>query len=124
MTIRWSFHFFPPLYQDLDERGDSTDFIVMTREKTLRICNKRHSYYKTSSCPVCPICEKEKQSIHGFLTTLSAPARRALEREGITDLGALSTYSESEILALHGMGPSSIPKLKQALEEAGLSFSC
>jgi DNA-directed RNA polymerase alpha subunit len=58
----------------------------------------------------------------GFLSKLGAPARRALEREGINTLTKLSKYSESEILKLHGMGPSTIPKLKKALEEVGLSF--
>lgn len=31
-------------------------------------------------------------------------------------------YSEAEILELHGMGKTSIPKLKQALKSAGLKF--
>jgi DNA-directed RNA polymerase alpha subunit len=53
---------------------------------------------------------------------LVAPARRALENEGIKSLKALAQYSESEILELHGMGASSIPKLKQALKDEGLSF--
>jgi uncharacterized protein YdhG (YjbR/CyaY superfamily) len=57
-----------------------------------------------------------------FLAGLAAPARRALEREGITTLAALSRYSEREILQLHGMGPSTMPKLKRALQQGGLSF--
>ena len=42
---------------------------------------------------------------------LSAPARRALESNGVTSLQQLSTYSEKEILKFHGMGPASLPKL-------------
>lgn len=57
-----------------------------------------------------------------FLPELSAPARRALESKGITSLKKLSACRESEIRALHGMGPSSIPKLKTALEKQGLAF--
>ena len=53
---------------------------------------------------------------------LVAPARRALEREGITTLMQLSKYSEGEILELHGMGPSTIPKLRSALKAKGLTF--
>jgi Bacterial RNA polymerase, alpha chain C terminal domain len=90
--------------------------------KDLRTCSKGHKYYKSSDCPVCPICENERKPADGFLSTLSAPARRALEREGINTLLKLSKFSETELLKLHGMGPGSIPKLKLALKERGLSF--
>ena len=53
---------------------------------------------------------------------LGAPARRALEREGITTAKKLSGWREKELLKLHGVGPSSIPKLREALQQAGLSF--
>ncbi len=58
----------------------------------------------------------------GFLLQLPAPARRALEGAKITSLKKLSHYSETEILKFHGMGKSSIPELKKALEEKGLQF--
>ena len=57
-----------------------------------------------------------------FPDTLGAPARRALENKGVSTLEQLSEYSETEILNLHGMGPSSIPKLRSALKKEGLSF--
>jgi DNA-directed RNA polymerase alpha subunit len=57
-----------------------------------------------------------------FISLLGAPARRALENKGINTLQELSQFSEAEILALHGMGPSSIPKLKVALHSKGLTF--
>jgi transposase len=53
---------------------------------------------------------------------MSAPARRAFERAGITSLTQLSGYSEREILDMHGVGPSTIPRLVQALAAEGLSF--
>jgi len=53
---------------------------------------------------------------------MAAPARRALENAGITTLAQLSQKTEAEILALHGMGPGSLPKLRSALEERGYSF--
>ncbi len=53
---------------------------------------------------------------------LSAPAKRALENEGITSIKKLSGYTEAAITALHGIGPLSIPKLKALLEQAGLAF--
>jgi DNA-directed RNA polymerase alpha subunit len=91
-------------------------------KKNLRICEKGHKYYKTSDCPTCPTCEEERKPDTGFLSLLSAPARRALENNKITSLEELSKYSEKEILKFHGMGPASIPKLKSALEEKGLAF--
>jgi len=91
-------------------------------KKTLRICKKGHRYYKSSDCPVCPICEEEKKPKNGFLALLSAPARRALENNGITSLQQLSKLTEDEILKFHGLGKASIPKLRKALSEKGLSF--
>ena len=88
----------------------------------LRICSKGHKFYKSSDCPTCPICEKERKPKSGFLFFISAPARRALEREGINTLLKLSKYNEKELLELHGMGPGSILPLKNALKEKGLSF--
>lgn len=90
--------------------------------KTLRTCPKGHNYYKTSDCPTCPICEEERKPSDSFMSALSAPARRALENNGITTLKQLSNYSEQEILKFHGMGPASIPKLTEELKKAGLSF--
>lgn len=90
--------------------------------KSLRICPSGHRYYKSSDCPVCPVCEASKKSKGGLFSILNAPARRALEHTGITTLELLSSYSENEILALHGMGPASLPKLRKILEESGLAF--
>ena len=91
-------------------------------KKTLRICDKGHRYYKSSDCPVCPVCEEERKPGTGFLNLLAAPARRALENNGITTLQQLSELTEQEILKFHGMGKASLPKLKKALSEQGLSF--
>ncbi len=76
-------------------------------EKT---CSKGHQFYKTSDCPVCPFCEKEKDDF--FIPKFSAPARRALENAGIDSLEKLATYSEKELLKLHGIGKSAIPVLR------------
>ena len=87
-----------------------------------RTCRNGHVYFKSSDCPTCPICEKERKPESGFLSLLSAPARRALENAGITTVKQLSTKSKKEILQLHGMGPASMPVLKAALDEKGLEF--
>ncbi len=89
---------------------------------TLKTCKIGHKFFKSSDCPTCPICEKERKPKDNFLSLIGTPARRALEREGITTVEKLSTYSEKEILALHGMGKSTIPKLLDVLTKAGLTF--
>jgi DNA-directed RNA polymerase alpha subunit len=91
-------------------------------EKQLKKCKNGHSFYKSTDCPTCPICEAEKKPKAGFLSTLSAPARRALENNGITTVEELSKHSEKEILAFHGMGKASLPTLNEALKNAGLKF--
>jgi DNA-directed RNA polymerase alpha subunit len=95
---------------------------VASPEKTLQICPKGHKFYKSSDCPTCPTCEADNRPETGFLSKLSNPARRALEAEGITTLTELAKYSEREILKLHGMGPRSMPTLREALMDEGLSF--
>ena len=87
-----------------------------------RICPNGHRYVKSSDCPVCPFCEADRKPKEGFLSLLSAPARRALEGAGLTTLSKLAKKSEADILALHGMGPASLPKLRGALKAQGLSF--
>lgn len=88
----------------------------------LKICEKGHKFYKSSDCPVCPTCEKEKEKPDNFLRDLSSPARSALEYEGITTLEKLSKYTGKEILKLHGMGPASMPTLRKALASNNLKF--
>jgi len=57
-----------------------------------------------------------------FMAGFSAPAQRALSAAGIKTAKQLSKYSTAELLQLHGIGPSSIPKLKAAAAAAGLSL--
>jgi hypothetical protein len=90
--------------------------------KTLRTCKNGHSYYKSSDCPTCPVCEEERKPREGFMQLLAAPARRAMENNGIITLLQLSQFSETEILQLHGMGKTSIPILRKVLEENKLTF--
>ncbi|GGG83445.1 hypothetical protein GCM10007415_15640 [Parapedobacter pyrenivorans] len=90
--------------------------------KKMKVCPNGHTYYKSTDCPTCPVCEAARKPSEGFLSLLSAPARRALMSIGITELKQLSTYSEKEILALHGIGKTSIPLLKDALSQVGLGF--
>ncbi len=63
-----------------------------------------------------------KQLSTRFLDGLPAPARRALENNGITSLQKLAKYSEAEILQLHGVGKTAIPALRDILGKNSLSF--
>ncbi|REB07437.1 hypothetical protein DVB69_11460 [Sporosarcina sp. BI001-red] len=88
----------------------------------LKAFEQGHHSNKKSDCPTCPICEKERKPESGFLSILSAPARRALENNGIQSFKILATYTEKELLQFHGLGPASIPKLELALKEKGMGF--
>jgi DNA-directed RNA polymerase alpha subunit len=94
---------------------------MLTVEKNLRVCEKGHTYYKSSECPSCPTCDKDKPK-NGFLAKLSSPARNALLHEGIDTLKKLSTYTEKDILNIHGIGPASLPVMRTLLVKEGLSF--
>lgn len=91
-------------------------------KKTKRVCENGHTYYKSSDCPTCPVCATASKPAEGLLSALPAPARRALVHANIHDTATLAKFSKTEILNLHGIGPSSIPKLEAALKQVGLTF--
>lgn len=64
----------------------------------------------------------EEKAPNNFLSALGVPAQRALKNNSITTVKQLAKLSEKDILKLHGIGPSSIPKLKEALKKEGLDF--
>jgi predicted RecB family nuclease len=92
------------------------------RPATQRTCPNGHKYWKSTDCPTCPRCEELRLGGEHYLPKLSAPAKRALENAGITSIKQLARRRETDVMKLHGMGPSSLPKLKEALKKAGLSF--
>src|SRR6478672_8880521 len=94
----------------------------MKVDTTLRTCEQGHQYRESSDCPTCPVCEEARKPDSGWLSRLSSPARNALEHAGITTTEQLSAHSEKEILKLHGMGPASLPRLREALQDSGLAF--
>lgn len=87
-----------------------------------RTCDKGHVYYKSSSCPVCPICAQQQKPDSGILAALAAPAPRALLSAGITHAKQLCTYTEAELRALHGMGPNALQKIAVMLDSMGLQL--
>ena len=95
----------------------------MGKEKILKTCKYGHRFYKSSDCPTCPVCEEVRKPKDNFLSLLAAPARRALENNGIRSLQQLSTYSKEEIGSFHGMGKATIPKLEKLLSENHLAFT-
>lgn len=60
--------------------------------------------------------------IDDALPRIGAPATRALNGAGYTRLSQLTETTESDLLALHGVGPKAIRILREALAERGLSF--
>lgn len=94
----------------------------MATKKVKKVCTFGHTFYKSSDCPTCPVCEKLKKPATGFLERLGSPARNALLSQGIDSLNKLTGYTEKQILAFHGIGKSSLPVLKKALEEERLHF--
>lgn len=54
---------------------------------------------------------------------IGKPASRALAAAGITRLDQVARLTESEVAALHGVGPKAIRLFRKALEAQGLSFA-
>ncbi len=90
----------------------------------LKKCENGHTFEKSSSCPVCPICSSDEmnEKYDGEFPKIGAPAFRALDAIGITKLSELSHYTEEQMLALHGFGPKALGLLKARLEKNGLTF--
>jgi predicted RecB family nuclease len=101
---------------------DEIDLTMAISKGTLRTCKKGHKYYKSTDCPVCPVCAAEEKPVDGFLSVVGAPARRALLGQGINTIQQLAKWSKKDLLKLHGFGPSAIPKLLVELKKNGLSF--
>jgi hypothetical protein len=57
------------------------------------------------------------------LPKLSAPAQRALANAGYGRLEDLAGVPEADLLRLHGVGPSAIAPLREALAALGLSLA-
>jgi hypothetical protein len=53
---------------------------------------------------------------------LAKPAQRALLNNGICTPADLAKRAQKEVTAFHGIGPSALPILRQALRKHRLSF--
>ena len=61
-------------------------------------------------------------SLDSDIPKIGAPAQRALGTAGVKQLKDLTKFREDEVRKWHGIGPNALDKLRQALEEKGLSF--
>lgn len=57
-----------------------------------------------------------------FIQGIGAPATRALNSAGYTELSQLAGVPLSDLARLHGMGPKGLRMLSEALQERGLSL--
>jgi predicted flap endonuclease-1-like 5' DNA nuclease len=57
------------------------------------------------------------------LPRIGAPATRALNDAGYTELRQLAGVPASELTRLHGVGPKALRLIEQALEEHGLALA-
>lgn len=60
--------------------------------------------------------------IEEVLDRLASPARRAILSAGINTLEDLSTRSEKEIAAFHGIGENALETIREILKEYDLSL--
>lgn len=58
-----------------------------------------------------------------FPPGLGAPALRALAEAGLTTLERVASATESELLAMHGLGPKAVRMLRDALRLRGLTLA-
>ena len=79
------------------------------------ICENGHSFERISSCRVCPICAAGAYKDDEFLQQFSSPAQRALLRQSITSLEDVQKANLDDLSKLHGIGKSTINKIKQLL---------
>jgi hypothetical protein len=62
------------------------------------------------------------QASEGLPRGIGAPATRALEAAGYTDLQQLSGVPRSELERLHGIGPKALRIIQEELGNRGLSL--
>jgi uncharacterized protein YdhG (YjbR/CyaY superfamily) len=66
--------------------------------------------------------KQQDEPLTDIFAGLPAPARRALQSNGIKTLADLAQHTEAEILSFHGIGKTAIPILEKALKEKKLKF--
>lgn len=64
----------------------------------------------------------EPAQCHPLPRTIGQPAQRVLAAAGLHNLEMVAQVRESDLLALHGIGPKAIRILKSAMQEAGIDW--
>lgn len=92
--------------------------------RILKICSRGHKFYKSSDCPVCPVCwvGYYKNLKKTDIPKTAAPALRALLSKGIRKMSDLGKFTEKEVANLHGMGPKAMGILKQEMRKRKITF--
>jgi hypothetical protein len=57
------------------------------------------------------------------MSAMPAPARRALEQRGWTDLEILSKQHYSDVAQLHGMGPKALGIIGEWMKQSNMNFN-
>ena len=65
----------------------------------------------------------KKTPVSDFPPGVARPAVRALASIGVDRLDQVTRFSESELAALHGMGPKALGAIKAALRAQGTSLA-
>jgi predicted flap endonuclease-1-like 5' DNA nuclease len=65
----------------------------------------------------------KEQTEPAFPKGIAKPALRALAAVGVSRLDQVTRFTESQLLALHGMGPKAIGIIKDALSTQGKSLA-
>jgi len=91
-------------------------------DEQLFTCENGHRFKRKGSCRLCPECERQKSIPKEFLSLFSAPARRALEANGVTALRQLCGFTKKEVSAWHGIGKNALTIIIAELDKSGLTF--
>ena len=86
-----------------------------------KTCANGH-VFRQGEWPTCPTCERERMAMSP-LPAIGAPATRALQAAAVDRLVDLAVWSERDLLALHGMGPRAVDRLREHLATVGMSFA-
>jgi uncharacterized protein YdhG (YjbR/CyaY superfamily) len=62
------------------------------------------------------LTEVSNANLDSAFHILSRPAQRALIREGLLSPSAVASKTKEQLLKLHGLGPSSLPKIQSVLK--------
>jgi hypothetical protein len=77
---------------------------------------------RMQKCDKALINQFDYSPLSPSFSKLAKPAQRGLLNNGIRTPADLARRTVEEVAALHGIGPSAMPILREALRKNGLSF--